>query len=427
MTRSVSPHRFDDGNVSRRDLLRLAALAGAADGSVLRAQEAAPPELPLRAQIARPVRDFTSHGDTWTSTWADDGNVYTISDDTMGFHRACSILPEVRRREGPPPDLTKIKVQELGSNVAVHRLTGDPPRVQGETVNPMREYGGWAESSREDGATWKGCGLTCVDGVLYLSVSRHPTPFGRPYQIQQSFDSTILKSMDHGKTGSPPPKLNQAMFPGRLFANPFFVQYGKDGQGDRDGADQWVYAVSNDGCWNNGNFMILGRVRRDRIGRLDARDWEFVHGFNREFQPLWLPRHDNATYIFRSPNKTGMAGIYYIAGAGVYLLPQWYYTEPPHSPRRWIATCWELYQSPAPWGPWRLFHRKYYEPEGFYNPSIVPKFTSADGRKLWMLAAGYFLGGRIPEHYGLNLFEVTLKLPSDPWAALEKAQALGRM
>jgi hypothetical protein len=62
------------------------------------------------------------------------------------------------------------------------------------------------------------------------------------------------------------------MFPGRVFSNPFFVQCGKDGKGTKDGADQYVYAVSNDGTWNNGNWMTLGRVARRLIERLDSND-----------------------------------------------------------------------------------------------------------------------------------------------------------
>jgi hypothetical protein len=41
------------------------------------------------------------------------------------------------------------------------------------------------------------------------------------------------------------------------------------------GADQYVYAVSNDGYWNNGSLMKLGRVGRDRLENLNPADWEF--------------------------------------------------------------------------------------------------------------------------------------------------------
>jgi hypothetical protein len=133
---------------------------------------------------------------------------------------------------------------------------------------------------------WKACGITCVDGVLYMGVSRQltcPTEpkltwQGRysPFPIQETWDSSIISSPDHGRTWSSAPELGHSMFPGRTFSTPFFVQYGKDVKG-QDESDSYVYAVSNDGAWNNGNWMTLGRVPRNRIARLDAKDWEFTH------------------------------------------------------------------------------------------------------------------------------------------------------
>ena len=71
------------------------------------------------------------------------------------------------------------------------------------------------------------------------------------------------------------PEIGHSMFPGRTFSTPFFVQHGKDDK-RQDDSDLYVYAVSNDGAWNNGSWMTLGRVPRDRIARLAAKDWEFA-------------------------------------------------------------------------------------------------------------------------------------------------------
>jgi hypothetical protein len=73
-----------------------------------------------------------------------------------------------------------------------------------------------------------------VDGVLYLSISRHHYPDERkPFAhfIQETWDASIIKSTDHGRNWSATPEIGKAMFPGRLFSNPFFVQHGKDGRG----------------------------------------------------------------------------------------------------------------------------------------------------------------------------------------------------
>jgi len=349
----------------------------------------------VKAQIGDSIRVADCGGDVWTTTWADDDNLYCATDDTSGFNHACD------------------------SNLAVQRVSGGPPpNLRGETVNAMREFGKAGEL-KEDRASWKASGLTAVDGVLYLAVSRHyydgvgdtSSDSTHHFWVQETWDASIVKSADHGKTWSEAPKLGQAMFPGRIFSNPFFVQYGKDSREAMDGAAEYVYVVSNDGTWNNGNWMTLGRVSRGLIGRLEAGDWEFVHGFDAQGEPIWRTRHDNATYVFRAPGRASMTGIHYLAPLDLYLMPQWHYPHLDDPKRRWQATRWEFYQAPAPWGPWTLFHSQDFEPQGFYNPSIPSKFISEDGRKFWIFVAGDFSSAhKAKDYYGLNVVPVTLEV-----------------
>jgi hypothetical protein len=339
----------------------------------------------LRAQIGEAIRYPGCTGDVWTTTWADDDNLYSVTDDTTGFDHACN------------------------SNLALQKIMGGPPpHIHGVTVNPMSSFGK-AGALEEDGASWKASGLTCVDGALYLSVSRHKYANARGYSywIQETWDSSLIKSTDHAKTWSAMPQLNHAMFPGRIFSNPFYVQYGKNGEGSKDGADTYVYAVSNDGAWNNGNWMTMGRVRRDRICKLDPGDWEFIHGYDNNRRPIWGPRVDNGLYVFRAPGRASMTGIHFIQSLDLYIMPLWYYPYAQDPKRRWTVTRWELYRSPAPWGPWARFHTQDFEPQSFYNPSIPSKFISEDGRKLWIFAAGDFTD-RTAKYYGLNMIPVNL-------------------
>ena len=371
-------------------------------GNTLRTSNA---ETGLTAAVRAPIRSALlgkavklpgSGGDTWVAAWADDDELYVSSDDTAGFNDACS------------------------SNLAINRITGvTPPQLHGKTVNCMTEYGTGSETRREDGAMWKACGITCVDGVLYLAVSRHltcPTEpnntwEGRyaPFPIQETWDASIIKSTDRGLTWSPAPKLGQAMFPGRSFSTPFFVQYGRNGSATDHEADKYVYATSNDGAWNNGNWMTLGRVSRDRIDRLDERDWEFVHGFDDSHLPIWKAGHDDALYTFRNPGCTSMTGIQYVAPLETYILPQWYYTHLDDDQRRWDATRWEFYAAPAPWGPWTLFHVQDFEPDAWYNPSLPSKFISDDGHRMWIFTAGNFWRKDL-DRYGLFMMEMTLQV-----------------
>jgi len=387
--------------LTRRAFLSAAGMGTTALTMVASAQaKAGSPKMRIRAaHLGEPVQCPKSSGDLWTATWADEGDLYVASDDTSAFDGACS------------------------SNLAISRVMGDVPAdLHGITINCMKEYGGGSETRREDGGMWKACGLTCVDGVLYMSVSRHLTcptePNGKwegrwsPFWIQETWDSSIIKSADHGKTWSPTPQLGHATFPGRAFSTPFFVQYGKDGQGTKDGSDQFVYAVSNDGAWNNGNWMILGRVRKDRIGRLERSDWEFIQGYDDKAQPIWGPRYDDALYVFRAPGRASMTGIHYIQGLDLYILPQWYYPYLDDDARRFKHTRFEFYEAPAPWGPWRLFHTQDFEPESWYNPCIPGKFVSSDGKRFWLFVAGDFLGAARPAkvYYALWMIPVELEV-----------------
>jgi hypothetical protein len=338
------------------------------------------------ATLGEGIRYPGSHGDLWTATWSDDDMVYATSDDTTGINKGAN------------------------SNLALNRFEGQrPPDIQGVTVNPMRQFGHWGEIRKEDGAMWKACGLASIDGVLYMTVSRHLNPDYAPW-IQQTWDASIIKSTDHGETWTPSGAigLNKSMFPGRVFSTPFFVSYDKDGAGAQD---NYIYSVSNDGSWNNGNYMVLGRVKRDRIVQLRPADWEFVHNYDPKGRVIWGPRHENAVSIFYNPGRASMTGIHWIEPLGLYILPQWYYTHLDDAKRRWKATCLEFYQAASPWGPWSLFHARHFEPQGWYNPSIPAKYISGDGRTMWLFVAGDWTTASDPGGlYGLWMMEMKLKL-----------------
>ena len=68
---------------------------------------------------------------------------------------------------------------------------------------------------------------------------------------------------------------------------------------------------------------------------------------------------------------------------------QWYY---PNGAGHAASdeTVWIFYASPTPWGPWKEFDTKRFNPEGYYNPCIVGKFISQDGLNLTILTNGDF-------------------------------------
>jgi hypothetical protein len=100
-------------------------------------------------KVGTPVRLLDSVGDTWIAAWAGDNNLYSPSDDTTGFRKACN------------------------SNVAFNRLEGsDPLHLTGTTINPMSDYGKMSQLGA-DACNWKSTGCMWIDGALYLSVARH--------------------------------------------------------------------------------------------------------------------------------------------------------------------------------------------------------------------------------------------------------------
>lgn len=317
--------------------------------------------------IGEPTIISESGGDTWETAWADNGDLYVTSDDTSGFDR-------------------KVRV-----NLAYHQLSGNVDNLKGETINAMQEYGGFCELG-PDNCCWKACGHTCVDGVMYVWVSRHD--YGQnsadATKRQTAAHASLIKSTDHGKTWTRTAKENydRPMFPGRRFGAPFFIQYGKDYRDGADGADRFVYAISNNGFWDNGDDMVLGRVLRNKIGDLNAADWQFYKGDNGTGDAAWTANRADATAIIRNINKCSMTGAQYITPLRQYLMVQWYYPCGGGKNGNNRETVWDFYLSPTPWGPWKIESSWKNSTNGYYNPCVVGKFIRNAGRDLTIVTAG---------------------------------------
>jgi hypothetical protein len=314
--------------------------------------------------------DMNSSGDTWDACWADDDRIYLTSDDTGGFR-------------GQP-----------GSNLQFHVLEGKTvDGLLGRTINRMQEYGP-PSSKGPDGNMWKADGITAVDGNLYIFVSRHGLNFSTRQTAQ---NSSLIVSTDKGRTWRRSAKENydKPMFPGTRFGSPFFVKYGKDGAGHVHNADKYVYAVANNGFWENGDDMILGRVLKTQIARLQASDWQFFMSGDGLIDGNWSPRIEDAKPMLSNPGKCSMTGVQYIEALQRYIMIQWYYTNGSGHVAS-TATSWIFYESPTPWGPWEPFGTQHFSPEGYYDPCVLPKFISEDGLDFMILTAGDFNTHALP-------------------------------
>lgn len=282
---------------------------------------------------------------------------------------------------------------KFNSNIAFNKiiLLNHYPYVTGQTINQMDDYG--KENQEEaDECTWKSSGCYESDGVIYWVIARHKygDKTGDPHKRQTAQNASIIKSSDFGKTWTRSAAVNyqKPMFAGNRFSTPFFIQY-RPHYDTVDNADKYIYAVSNNGYWDNGDNLILGRVLRNKIADLNTADWKFYLGGDGMKGESWSKDMSRARLIIDNPGKLGMSGIIYNDLLKKYYYIGWYYPDGggklPNSSQR---TVWDFYESDKPWGAWERIGTCSFEPQGYYSPQICTKFISSDGKKLKVFTAG---------------------------------------
>jgi hypothetical protein len=308
-----------------------------------------------------------SNGDTWDPFWADDGNLYAFNCDGRGFG-------------------------SKGMNLAFNRLTGESPSsLTGTQVNEMDEYGKGGQKG-PDNATWKACGQECIDSVFYAFVSRnvYGSDSRDPLVRQLAMNSSLIKSTDRGLTWtrSATENYDRPMWPGARFGAPFFIHCGRNGgEVSQDWASDYVYAVSTNGFWNDGDNLILGRVKRSELPNLNSSDWEYYIGPDENIASKWSSKWsghiESAVAILDRPAKCGQTPVCYVPELGIYLLISWYNTS---TMTKWFEPNemrYDFYQAPHPWGPWspvNSFSDRFMGP-GYhmYGPSLCARFQRRQG------------------------------------------------
>jgi hypothetical protein len=192
-------------------------------------------------------------------------------------------------------------------------------------------------------------------------------------------------------------QLLPSTFPGQNFGAPSFVKYGKDGAASVDGADQYVYAVSNNGYFSNGDYLILGRVPKMAISNLNDSDWQFYRGCvgaDGSDDANWTSSITDAsvTKLVAGPGTVGMVDITYIEPLKRYIMLDWGWL--PHGTAKYFrqgTTVLDTYEAPHPWGPWtKIASVQSLDPKAFYDPHIINKFTTvdpSDPKKVHLLVA----------------------------------------
>jgi hypothetical protein len=335
--------------------------------------------------ISQIHHDAKSNGDTWDYIWADDDNLYSFGCDGKGYGATNS------------------------RNLNFNCLKGsDWNALTGHLLNPMDEYGlngayladnstqlldrNWSKLPR--GPNWKVTGADCIDGVFYAFVAENwygnQKAYGSdtmdPAMRQTVNNMSLIKSTDKGLTWirTMAGNARQPMWTNKLFSTAFFFKYGQNGGGTaQDDQDKFVYAMSNDGYWDSGSRFRLGRVARDKIGNLNATDWEYFSNGG------WTKNLDQSTRVPGLPDGTNlctMGSPIWLPSLKTYVAPLW------HDIGKFTAwyyppdVMFEFWQAPHPWGPWsRIGGESAMEFIGdpgpkrihrWYGPTFSPKFIT---------------------------------------------------
>jgi len=323
-------------------------------------------------------------GDMWPLTWASDGDLYGAAGDNMGS----------------PMNFWKI-TGEPGWSLIVERVDNLPmdPAVYCQKPNVDRKNG------------IKPASLLSLNGMLYFALENHNYGDNPSFNRQHNINAWIITSTDFGKTWNRS-ATPEDFFTGRL-ASPHFLQFGKDYSSARD---EYVYAyfpAADDGnsYWENGDYLLLGRVPKDKILARGA--WEFYTGADKSGQPTWNRDDKLAQPVFRYYHMTGENHVSFNRGIKRYLMGNYGFMDDNGNPRpyhqSWPQSVYPsqltLYEAPEPWGPWSLFYQDdNWGTYGDYQPSFPTKWMSEDGKTLWMVSAGTY------DDYNFTVQKLTLVL-----------------
>ena len=288
--------------------------------------EWAPPET-----IIRKARG----SDNWPTTWGDDDRLYTAYGDGRGFQ------PFVERK--------------LSMGLCI--VTGKPPMFHGENLRaPTLE-------TRGDGAKGKkASGILMVDRNLYL-------------WARNAGKSQLAWSKDRGKTW----EWSDWKFTAS-FGCPTFLQFGKN---YADARDQFVYIYSHDSdsAYDRADRMVLARVRKDQILKLDR--YEFFEQLE-DGEPRWTKDIRKRGAVFTNPGACYRSGISYHKPSGRYL---WCQTGQGEETR--FKGGLGIYDAPNPWGPWTtVFQTDEWDVGPGETSSFPTKWMEKDGETLWLVFSG---------------------------------------
>ena len=346
-----------------------------------------PPELPADARItwdpqSQMVQVASTRGcDSWTPTWAPDGNLYTAFGDCQP--------------EGVP--------RKIGMGFG--RLSGDAAFGVSFTALPTGDPVDWDDAAAGAGVeavgdsseSEKPAGMLHADGRLWYWIRN----------IGSAGTGVRLKFSDNYDAITPGFTWAEWSLPDIGYAS--FVQYGQAYAG---GPADYVYAViplssSATGSVSNSAYDLVPGFSLIRGSRTDLTlqaSWEYFCGS--ASSPAWCSSATVATPIVLQPEGrfTPRAGMSWNPGLGRFMLSLVYDPTPdtPNEGTRFYGGLMVLV-SPEPWGPWQtVFSSENLTwPGGSSTPDcgstawgsgeradIPTKYLSTDGKTFFLFSSG---------------------------------------
>ena len=299
----------------------------------------------------------TATGDMWPHTWADDGYIYAGAGDNNGPHEMkLPFSPMNVWRAGGDPKQPTVEL--------VHHLPVDPTK-----------YCKGQNTHKECGV--KPAGLLCLDGVLYMAVQNINYGDRPEFNRQHNLNGWIISSNDYGATWDTD-ATQQDFFTGRVSSCHFL----QAGQGRKCVVDGYIWAYfpcgleSDDSWWCNGDGMLLGRVKPDKL--LDRGAWSFYTGNEGDDDPQFSKDCREAAPVFTYMHFTGEDHVSYNPHIKRYILSNYAFYDPKtglerpyhNEPHREYVTQLTLFESEYMWGPWKLFYQDDNWLVGGYQPTF---------------------------------------------------------
>jgi len=303
------------------------------------------------------------HGDNWPTTWAADGEQYSIFADGSGFNGGTEQTFGWAKVTGAPGDAGAWSGSEPASNGNIEAGYGSGGR--------------------------KASGLIQVDGTLYASVRN----------LSGQNGSSLRRSLDNGLNWE------WASWPWPEFGYPFFVNMGQNYAANSDGF-VYLYSPTSSNAYAVTDGLWLARVPKVQVWTQAA--WQYFSGFDSSGIPTWSSSIAARQAVFSFPGHVYRPSAVYNTGLDRYLISMSLRTSEGLAPMDALY----VFDAPTPWGPWTTV----YENENFsamwaggqdedpFHPQFPPKWISTDGKTMYLAWSCYPCTG----FYAFNVAKVSL-------------------